>query len=113
MNTAAKAIAESHALQGRLSRVLWDSRQHSLGMFVLIFMVLASAFSVVYERNMYRATLTENQSLIQDGHELNLRAKQLELEQSAWATQSRIQNLAESTLGMQTPDHRHSAMVKL
>ena len=111
MNTAARAIAESHAMQGRLSHILQGQRQ--LGLISLIAAVLVSAFAVVYERTAYRETLSEYQGLQVTHHELALRTKQLELEQSAWANPVRIQALAERALDMRLPDYQHSIMVKL
>ena len=113
MNTAAKAIADSHGLQGRFFQLFWDRRQHSLGLIMAVVMVLGSAFAVVYERNIYRSTLSAFQSAEQIGNELSVSAKQLALEQSAWSTQSRVQRLAEDKLQMHAPDYRHLAMVKL
>ena len=111
MNTAAKAIAENHALQGRLSRLLWGQR--SLGVITLVVMILGSAFGVIYERNFYRDTLADFQGLNQSHHELALQAKQLQIEQSTWATQSRVQSIAERKLKMRIPDYQHSVMVQL
>ena len=111
MNTAARILEQSHAIQGRLSGLLLGHR--SLGMMLLMVFVLFSAFAVVYERNIYRNTLAEYQGMQQSEHELALQAKQLMLEQSTWATQSRIQQYAEKELVMHTPNHQTTVTVTL
>jgi len=111
MNTAAKILEQSNAVQGRLTGLFLGNR--SIGVILLMVLTLLTAFAVVYERNIFRSTLAEYQGLQQNQHELALQAKQLMLEQSTWATQTRVQEFAEKTLVMHTPDHQNTVLVSL
>lgn len=111
MNTATKAISGNYAVNNRLNKLF--TGQYPLGMVLLVVLVLVSAFAVVYERSFYRLTLAEYQDLQVQQQELNLQTKQLQLEDSVWANQSRVQAIAEKKLAMHSPDSLHSAMVKL
>ncbi len=111
MNIAAKAIADSYAMHGQLSKLFRG--YYPIRKILLISLVVVSAFAVILERSLYRVTLSEFQMLQLQQQELSLQQKQLQLEASVWATQSRVQVLAETKLGMRLPDSEHTILVKL
>jgi cell division protein FtsL len=104
MNAAARVLEQTHHLEGRLGSILLTGRL--VWVLMLLVLVLSSAFAVVYERNVYHNTVTENQGLQQAHHEMKIKAKQLWLEQSVWATPERIQTKAVNELAMIPPINR-------
>ncbi len=70
---------------------------------VLLILVLASAIAVVYSRHLNRAAFDELQRLQQQRDEINIERGRLQLEQSTFATHSKIEQLARDRLGMVLP----------
>jgi cell division protein FtsL len=66
----------------------------------LILLVMITALSVVYVKHENRKYFVELQDLQKKRDEMNIEWGQLQLEQSTWATQSRIERLARKRLGM-------------
>jgi len=111
MNAAIKAIFPEYAVSAKFSKKLLGS--YPLLRLSLIILVIISAFAVVYERSFYRVTLAEYQQLQKQGQDLNLQMQQLQLENSVWANQSRVQAIAETQLAMHKPNSSQSTLVKL
>lgn len=78
----------------------------------LIASIFVSAVAVVYIEAMNRMLYIDLQSLQKDRDSLTLQWGQLLLEQSTWATQARIQSIAENKLNMSMPDQSTIVMVK-
>lgn len=75
-----------------------------LGLILLLgLMVLASAFAVIWVKDLYRRLTIEQQQLTQTKQKLAIARGQLLLEYSTWAAQPRIQSLSQSQLKMQSP----------
>ena len=70
---------------------------------VLLILVLASAIAVVYSRHLNRAAFDELQRLQQQRDEINIERGRLQLEQSTFATHSKIEQFARDRLGMVLP----------
>ena len=66
----------------------------------LTLLVIISALSVVYVKHENRKHFVELQGLQKQRDAMNIEWGQLQLEQSTWATQSRIERLARKRLGM-------------
>ena len=66
--------------------------------------VFASALQVVLTQHQARKTFIELQRLEQTRDGLNEEWGRLQLEQSTWATDDRIERLARTRLGMDSPD---------
>ncbi len=75
--------------------------------------VIVSALAVVYSQHYSRALFVELQRLEQEQAELDTQWGRLELEQSTWATQGRIERLAREELGMRLPDFEREEIVVL
>lgn len=84
-----------------------------LTVIVLALAVLASALAVVYSQHRSRALFIELQQLESTQAELDTEWGRLELEQSTWATQGRIERLAREKLNMRLPDFEQVEIVVL
>ena len=67
---------------------------------LLTLLVIISALSVVFVKHENRKHFVELQGLQKQRDEMNIEWGQLQLEQSTWATHSRIEGLARKRLGM-------------
>lgn len=72
-----------------------------------------SALAVVYSQHRSRALFVELQRLEQEQADLDTEWGRLELEQSTWATQGRIERLARQKLNMRLPDFDRAEIVVL
>ena len=70
---------------------------------VLWLAVLASAVAVIHVRNEARTLFTELERLSAERDELNIEWGQLQLEQSTWATNGRVESVARDELHMVIP----------
>jgi len=65
--------------------------------------VLASALGVVYSKHQARSRFSELQRLTRERDELDIEWGQLQLEQSTWATNGRVESVARDELHMVIP----------
>jgi cell division protein FtsL len=65
--------------------------------------VLASALGVVYGKHQARSRFNELQRLTRERDELDIEWGQLQLEQSTWATNGRVESVASDELHMVIP----------
>lgn len=79
----------------------------------LMLAVTASALAVVYSQHRSRALFVELQRLEREQAELDTQWGRLELEQSTWATQGRIERLGRERLDMRLPDFEQEEIVIL
>lgn len=70
---------------------------------VLWLLVLASAVAVVWSKHESRSRFTELQSLAAERDRLDIEWGQLKLEQSAWSTHARVEQMARRELEMVIP----------
>ena len=70
---------------------------------VLTVLVLTSAVGLVYAKHLNRKLFVELQELQVQRDNMNIEWGQLQLEQGAWATHSRIEQAARARLGMGQP----------
>ena len=73
-------------------------------LWVLVSAVFFSAVEVVVSRHQARKLFVEIQTLEKFRDELNEEWGRLQLEQSTWATDIRIESVTRSEMGMKTPD---------
>jgi len=78
-------------------------QQSLLSMFVLGLLVLSSAIGVVYIKHLYRNFHTQLQSLRDQRDKCHIEWTQLLLEQSALASDMRVEQIARNELGMIFP----------
>ena len=79
---------------------------------VLIILLLVSAFSVIYLKDLSRRLFIRYQHLQQVQQHDEMEWSKLLLEAGAWSTQSRVQNIATTQLNMVTPKMKDVVMVK-
>ena len=80
---------------------------------VLILAVLITAMFVVYNKHKNRLLFVELERLTSLRDTMNTEWGQLQLEQSTWATDSRIEKIATEQLGMQNVDYENTVIIKL
>lgn len=74
--------------------------------------VFVSAIGVVYSKHASRKLFVESQRLSDERDRLNTVWGQLQLEQSTWATDGRIERIARKRLGMHIPSPGEVVIVK-
>jgi cell division protein FtsL len=77
--------------------------QQHLALFIMIGLLLISAFSVVYVRDLHRRLFIDLQQGQKAADNMQVEWGQLLLEQSTWAAPARVQELAQTKLAMQVP----------
>lgn len=70
---------------------------------VALFLVVVCAIAVVYAKHESRSLFVQLQHLRAQRDSLNVEWGRLELEESTWATHSRVERLARQRLGMHMP----------
>lgn len=79
---------------------------------VLLLAVVGSAIGVVYERYRHRQLFVELTRLERERDELNIEFGRLQLEQATWAQANRIDQVAQSRLGMKFPEAHDIVVVR-
>lgn len=79
----------------------------------LIFVVLISAMLVVYSKHTNRLLFVDLERLNTQRDQMNTEWGQLQLEQSTWATDSRIEKIATEKLGMKNVEYANTVIIKL
>lgn len=80
---------------------------------ILILAVMISAMSVVYSKQSNRLLFVDLDHLNAQRDQMNIEWGQLQLEQSTWATDSRIEKIATEQLGMQNVEYESTVIIKL
>ncbi|GGO82542.1 hypothetical protein GCM10011348_24180 [Marinobacterium nitratireducens] len=75
-----------------------------LWLALLVLLVICSALAVIYSAYQYRVLFNQHQNLVSDWDELQVEWGQLVLEESAWAANNRIEQVASKRLDMQVPE---------
>lgn len=70
---------------------------------LLLCLVMASSFAVIYSKHQSRKLFVEVQQLNKNIDELNIEWGRLQLEQSAWSAHGRIERIARKKLNMILP----------
>ena len=79
------------------------SRQPLLLTMVFSVVCVMSAIALIYTKHESRKLFVELESLTQQRDELNIEWGQLQIEQSTWATHSRIEQVATDELSLVRP----------
>ncbi len=82
-------------------------------LFVAYLLVVISACGLVYSKHLQRRHFVELQALQETGSQLQTEWEQLLLEESAWSNQARIEQIANSELGMHLVKHSDVVMLEL
>lgn len=78
----------------------------------LVLVVFVSALYVVIAQNKARVLFVEIQELESERNRLNEDWTRLLLEQSTWATDARVEEVARSQLDMKSPDNSSVVVIK-
>lgn len=81
--------------------------------FLLVVTVMFSAMLVVYSRHSNRLLFVELEGLNKQRDKMNIEWGQLQLEQSTWATDSRIEKIATEKLHMRNVEYENTVIIKL
>ena len=81
-------------------------------LLLLVGIVCLSAIMLVYSKHESRKLFTELQSLQREQDRMDVEWGRLQLEQSAWATHVRVEQLAQEKLGLRTPDAEKVVILK-
>jgi cell division protein FtsL len=81
-------------------------------LLILTTMVFVSAVEVVFARHQTRKLFVEIQDLGKERNMLDEEWGRLQLEQSTWATDDRVESLARDELKMKTPEMKEIILIK-
>ncbi len=109
MNAVTKTL-QQHSWTWRMGQ--WSLTKVHAWLFLLILLVISSAFAVVYSRDLDRRLTSELQQIQSTRADLQEEWSQLLLEQSTWSTQARIQRIAQTQLQMREPEQSSIIMVR-
>lgn len=110
MNAAARLV-HKNVLSRQFVVVHFLTRGQILAV-VMALAVLMSALSMIYVTHITRILHAGYQHNKVEQDRLHVERGQLLLERSTWMIQSRIQQIAESKLGMVIPDHKSVVIVQ-
>ena len=79
---------------------------------LLVIFVVGSALVVVYAKHESRKLFSELQNLKREQDRMDVEWGMLQLEQSAWATHGRIEEIARKRLGMQMPSSNEVVIIR-
>ena len=77
--------------------------RRGLAFAALVVGVLASAVAAVYAKHENRKLFMELQALTEERDRLEVDWSRLQIEQSAWSTHARVEQLARGEMGMRSP----------
>lgn len=83
---------------------IWQDIVEHFVSYVLLFLVVASAFSVIYYTHVNRQKTSELEQLYTQRDELDIEWRNLLLEQNSLAEHSAIESRAKKLLNMKRPD---------
>ena len=110
MNAAAKMLEQSGYYDASLSRLLFA--EQSWKFLALMILIVMSAFSIIYQRTLYRSELSTMQTLQEQEQGFQVEAKQLLLEQTTWAKHARVEHAAKTRLHMAIPEQSRIIVVR-
>ena len=110
MNTAVRVSTNQWLAMEWLGAIRVHRRHLSVALLMLL--VIASAFSVIYVKDLNRRLLIDFQSQTTQVQAQKTKRGQLLLEESTWARQSRVQQIAESQLDMVMPTSKDVVLLQ-
>lgn len=116
MNTAVRVIDTENlrTISHRISdRNVIKVSSPSYFIMILTVLVLLTAFAVIYLKDLNRRLFIESQKLQQIQQQQQMDWGKLLLEESTWATPSRIQQLAVKNLNMVVPNSKDVIVITL
>jgi cell division protein FtsL len=110
MNAAARLVHQRVLSRHLVMTHLLTRRQ--IAVLVLAIAVLLSALGIIYVTHTTRVLHATYQHNLVEQNQLQVQRGQLLLERSTWMMQSRIQQLAESKLGMVVPNSKAVVIIR-
>ena len=110
MNTAVRVSSNQWLAMEWLSAIRVHRRHFAVALLMLL--VIASAFSIVYIKDLNRRLLIDFQSQTTQMQAHKTKRGQLLLEESTWARQSRVQQIAENQLDMVMPTSKDVVLLQ-
>ena len=92
--------------------ILQDIKRHFFS-YLLVMLVVISAFSVIYFTHMNRQTTSELEVLLTQRDELDIEWRNLLLEQNSLSEHSAIESKAEKQLNMKRPTADSEIIIRL
>jgi cell division protein FtsL len=92
---------------------VWQDIVEHFVSYILLFLVVVSAFSVVYYTHVNRQTTSELEQLYTQRDELDIEWRNLLLEQNSLAEHSAIESRAKKMLDMKRPDADSEIIINL
>lgn len=111
MNTAVRTINTYSRPVDQTSSLPLVLGNRSIGIALLLAAIFLSALAVVYVQAINRILYSEVQSLEKARESLGVEWSQLLLEQNTWATQARVQEIADQKLQMVVPEQKDIVIV--
>lgn len=109
MNAAAKTLSQVWIFQGEYRD--FSVTKTTFAMIFLFILVLASALSIIYAKNLQRQLTSELQMVQREANQLRVEWGQLLLEHSTWATPPRVQQIAQQELLMSVPSSQQTIVL--
>lgn len=109
MNAAVKTISQNAVSGINAFSLVWVKKHFAV--CLLWAMILLSALSVIYITNKTRGVYATLQAQQSERGVLHVEWGKLLLEQGAWTSQARVEDVAERYLAMQMPRIKHMIIV--
>ncbi|MFT6132853.1 MAG: cell division protein FtsL [Shewanella sp.] len=108
-------MPNQRAAQGKsvLTLDIWQDILHNFVSYILLVLVVVSAFSVIYYTHVNRQTTSELEQLFTQRDELDIEWRNLLLEQNSLAEHSAIESKAKKLLKMKRPDAKSEIIITL
>lgn len=95
-----------------LVEVIYDFYRH-IGLYILVLLVVLSAFSVIYFTHLNRQATSKFEQLLIQQDELDIEWRNLLIEQNSLAEHSEIASKAKKLLNMKRTDESSEVVVKI
>lgn len=112
MNAMIKSTTYGSVVESKIKKETLVFALPDLPILTLVLVVLFSALALVYVKDLNRQLFGFSEKLQQDYAQLQMRHDQLLLEQSVWAAQNRVQQVA-TKLDLQLPAAKEIVVIKL
>lgn len=109
MNAATRVIAHGEVIARHEPVEIHVSESKIL---IMLLVVLLSALAFIYVKDLNRRLFIDYQQEQHQAEMLQTDANKLLLEQSAWSSQARVQQIAETQMDMQIPATKDVIMIK-
>ena len=96
-----------------LTQDIWQDILQNFVSYILLALVVISAFLVIYYTHVNRQTTSKLEQLFTQRDELDIEWRNLLLEQSSLAEHSAIENKANKLLNMKRPDTKSEIIITL